>query len=115
MEKFKDSIIKNYRGILLIIFSAFTTSIGQLCWKISMGEINIYLLIGFALYGFGGFIMIAAFKFGSLSVIHPFMCSSYLFAYIWGYMILGEALSPMKIIGGIILIIGVMLIGGGDV
>ncbi len=114
MEKFKDSIIKNYKGILLIIFSALTTSIGQLCWKLSMGEINIYLVIGFALYGFGGFIMIASFKFGSLSVIHPFMCSSYIFEYIWGYMILGEDLSPAKVIGGIILIIGVMLIGGGD-
>ncbi len=114
MNKFKISILKNYKGIILIIFSALTTSIAQLCWKLSLGEINIYLIIGFLLYGFGGFIMIAAFKFGSLSVIHPFLCSSYIFAYIWGYWILGETLSPMKIIGAIILIVGVMLIGGGD-
>ncbi|MFV0520411.1 MAG: EamA family transporter [Lachnospirales bacterium] len=114
MNSFKNSIKKNYNGILLIILSAILTSIGQLCWKLSVGEINMYFIVGFALYGLGAIIMIIAFKFGSLSVIHPFMCSSYIFAFIWGYLILGESISMMKIVGAMVLILGVLLIGGGD-
>ncbi len=114
MNSFKNSIIKNYKGILLIIFSALLTSFGQLCWKLSSSEINLYLLIGFALYGLGAIVMIIAFKFGSLSVVHPFMCSGYIFAFIWGYLILGEGISLVKIIGAVILVFGVILIGGGD-
>ncbi len=114
MDSFKNSIMKNYKGILLIVFSAVLTSFGQLCWKLSSGEINIYFIVGFALYGLGALVMIVAFKFGSLSVIHPFMCSSYIFAFLWGYLILDESISMLKIIGAIVLIAGVMFIGGGD-
>lgn len=114
MDNFKNSLLKNYKGILLILISAFLTSIGQLFWKLSNGEINLYFVFGFALYGLGAIIMIFAFKFGSLSVIHPFMCSSYIFAFIWGYIILEENINFIKILGVTILIIGVILIGGGD-
>lgn len=99
-------------GIALIILSAVCTSFGQFFWKISSTDI-LYLLVGFFLYGIGAVLMIVALKFGQLSVIQPLMCVSYVFALIIGYVFLGELVSPMELIGIIVIIVGVIFIARG--
>jgi len=58
--------------------------------------------------------MILSYKHGSLSVLHPMMSMSYVFAFIIGYFILNETIQIGKIIGLILIILGCFLIGGGD-
>ncbi|WP_297712689.1 EamA family transporter [Clostridium sp.] len=114
MEKVILSLKKNKIGILIMIVSAICTAFGQYFWKISEGNIIKDLVIGFFLYGIGAIIMIIAFKFGSLSVLHPMMSIGYIVALFIGYFLLGEYITVMKVVGIIFILIGVTLIGVGD-
>ena len=82
-------------------------------WKLSSRGLQ-YLIIGFILYGVGALIMLIAYKYGSLSVLQPCLSLNYALSIFLGVWVLGESLSLMKIIGIIIIIIGVIMIGGGD-
>lgn len=115
MKGFIMSFKKNYKGIILISIAALFTSVGQLLWKISNGQINAFMVSGFLCYGLGAVLMIIAFRFGSLSVLHPILSLSYIFAIVLGAIFLGEYLKTMQVMAIIIIIVGVTLIGGGDV
>ena len=106
---------KNIKGIILMIMAAFLTSIGQLFWKLSQGNNLKWLIIGFSCYGIGAVLMIVAFRFGSLSVLHPLMSTGYIFAIFFGTLILHEKISLIQYVAILIIIIGITLIGGGDV
>ncbi len=85
MNKILISLKKNSKGILIMVAASFFTAFGQLMWKLSQLDNNLYLLaLGFLLYGLGAITMIIAFRFGSYSVIHPIMCTSYIFAIFFG-------------------------------
>ncbi|WP_133015267.1 EamA family transporter [Clostridium cuniculi] len=114
MEKLLESLRKNKIGIIMIITSAVITAFGQYFWKISEGSKIIELLIGFSLYGIGAILMIIAFKFGSLSVLHPMMSIGYVVALFIGYFLLGENITIFKVIAIIFILIGVILMGVGD-
>ena len=114
INEFSQSIKKNIKGILLIIIAAMLTSVGQLFWKLSHGSDVKLMLIGFVCYGLGAVLMILAFRFGSLSVLHPFMSVGYIFALILGQTQLTETVSLTKYVAVGIIMVGVTLIGGGD-
>lgn len=114
MDKIIESFVKNKKGIFIMMFAALMTAIGQLFWKLSSSE-NIYFLgLGFIFYGIGAILMIIAFKFGKYSVIHPMMCTGYIFAIILGTLVLKEKISMNQMLGISSMIFGVILIGGGD-
>lgn len=114
-NKFMDSIKKNYIGILIILFASLLTATGQMFWKMSKASDLELVIAGFALYGIGAVLMVMAFRFGSLSVIHPMLSFGYVFAVFFGIFFLGEHLSFVQIAGIATIISGVILIGGGDV
>lgn len=109
-----ESLKKNKKGILLIILSSIFVCFGQLLWKLSNTQGMIYLLGGFILYGIGALVMIIAYRFGSLSVLQPMLSLNYIFTIIFAKTILNESLTLIKIIAILIIILGVVLIGGGD-
>jgi len=113
--EFSQSIKKNIKGIVLIVIAAMLTSVGQLFWKYSKGIYIKFVIIGFICYGLGAVLMILAFRFGSLSVLHPFMSVGYIFAIVLGQTQLHENISVTKYVAVGIIIFGVTLIGGGDV
>lgn len=115
MNNFVLSIKKNYKGIILIIFASLLTAYGQMLWKISNGRELKFIISGFLLYGVGAVLMIIAYRYGSLSVLHPMMSFGYIFVMILGTTILKESVTPMHLIATFIIICGVALIGGGDV
>ncbi len=115
INEFSQSIKKNLKGIILIIIAAMLTSVGQLFWKLSDGNDIKLVFFGFVCYGFGAVLMIIAFRFGSLSVLHPLMSIGYVFAIILGTTLLHENISIMQYFAIAIIMIGVTLIGGGDV
>lgn len=116
MKSFINSFKQNKIGIMLIIITSVLTSIGQLFWKLGqdggMGFTGI--LIGFVFYGVGTILMIVAFRYGSFSVLHPFLACGYIFALIWSKLFLHEVITGSQIIGILLIIAAVVLIGGGD-
>lgn len=109
-----ESFKKNKYGIILMILSSICVCIGQLWWKISVSNGIILLMFGFICYGIGAIIMIIAYKFGSLSVLQPMLSLNYVMSIILAYTVLNEQITLIKIIGVLTIIIGVLLIGGGD-
>ena len=113
-NRFADSFVNNWKGILLMSFSALAVAVGQLLWKKSAGTNIVLLVAGFSLYGLGALMMVLAFKFGKLSVVHPVLSLSYVFGIFFGYFFLGEILRPLQLVAIAMIMIGVAFIGGGD-
>lgn len=116
MKTFIHSFNQNKIGILLIIITSVLTSIGQLFWKLGQdGGMGLFgILVGFVFYGIGTILMILAFRYGSFSVLHPFLACGYIFALIWSKLFLQEVITPSQIFGVLLIIVAVVLIGGSD-
>jgi drug/metabolite transporter (DMT)-like permease len=114
MNNFIESLQKNKIGILFILLASISTASGQMFWKLSAGAINLYLLLGFFFYFIGAVLMVVAFRFGSLSVLHPLLSIGYVFAIFFGIAFLHEPVTLMHLAGTVFIIIGAILIGGGD-
>ena len=108
-----NTIKKNGKGIFLMILSGFMLASGQLIWKV-FGFNTLDLSLGFVCYGMGAVCMIIAYRYGELSMLHPLMSFSYIFAIIYGFFYLGEPITIIKIIGLSIIIFGVGLIGADN-
>jgi len=114
MSSFIQSLQKNKIGILLILIASTSTAGGQMFWKLSGGQLNGDLLLGFSLYFVGAVLMIIAFRFGSLSVLHPLLSVGYVFALLLGGAFLHEKVTILNIVGTLLIASGAILIGGGD-
>lgn len=108
------SLKKNKTGILLMLIAALFTSSGQYFWKVSNMHSILFVLIGFLFYSIGAVGMIIAFKYGSFSVIHPMMSMSYIFILLIGYYFLNEIINIEKVLGLVLIMLGVVLVGVGD-
>ncbi|MFS0724566.1 EamA family transporter [Paenibacillus sp. 1P07SE] len=83
---------RRHAGKALMVLAAFLTATGQLFWK--WGHHNLfYMGAGFVCYGAGAVCMIKAYASEQLSVAYPLMCLSYVFALIYGDLLLGEELT----------------------
>ena len=108
-----ESFKKNRKGIVLMLFSSLCVCIGQLLWKLANNGSVIMLLLGFAFYGIGALVMIVAYKFGELSVLQPMLSLNYVISIILAAAVLKEQITLLKIVGVLIIILGVLLIAGG--
>lgn len=85
-------------------------------WKLAgqqtgMQEKAIFYLLGFALYGIGALLMIVAFRFGELSVLHPMLSIGFILSIFLGAVVLGEAITVKKIAGIMFIIVGMFFLG----
>lgn len=108
---------KIFVGILLVLLSAFCSSVGQLIWKI-MPSFDLPVLfsyvLGLALYGIGALLLIVAFRFGEMSILHPMLSFGFVFAIIWSKIFLTEDLTVQKLIGTALIIAGVIVLAIGN-
>ena len=58
--------------------------------------------------------MIIAYKFGKLSVLQPILSLNYVLSIILAATVLKEEITILKCIGVLVIIIGVIMIAGGD-
>ncbi|MCR3760935.1 EamA family transporter [Clostridium felsineum] len=114
MNSIISSYKKNQKGIILILLASICTTVGQYMWKLSAMHNIPYILIGFLFYAVGAVGMIIALKYGSFSVIHPMMSMGYVFTIIVSYLLLKESIGVEKIIGVMLIMLGVAFIGIGD-
>ena len=114
MQKIKQSLYNNRKGILLMLISSICVCIGQLLWKLSTDGNFMFLCIGFLFYGIGALVMLVAYKFGSLSVLQPMLSLNYVITIVLSVFVLKEDMSILRVIGVLVIMVGVVLIGGGD-
>lgn len=108
---------KLFIGILIVLLSAFCSSLGQLIWKLMpFGSLSVVFnyAFGLALYGLGALLLIIAFKFGEMSILHPMLSFGFVFAIIWSKLFLTEDISVQKIIGTALIIAGVIVLAIGN-
>ncbi len=97
-----------------MLVSSICACVGQLFWKLS-AEMGIpIMLLGFCFYGVGALIMLAAYKFGKLSVLQPMLSLNYVLSIVLGTVVLKEQMTLIKCVGILIIITGVVLIVRGD-
>ena len=110
----KDSFKKNKIGIILMIFSSICVCVGQLLWKLSTIKGILVMFLGFVFYGIGAMVMIIAYRFGKVSVLQPVLSLNYVLSLVLAVFILKEEVTLIKCIGALVIILGVILIAGGD-
>ena len=113
-----QSLRRSKKGILLMLCSSLLVALGQMCWKLFQGmgfstPGAATLLLGFILYSAGAVVMICAFRFGELSVLHPFLSASYVFAVIIGFFVLHETITVLKLCSIAVICLGLVLLGIG--
>ena len=104
-------------SIFLMLLCAACLCFGQLVWKLMPGYSLVYLLGGFTIYSIGAISMILAYRLGELSVLQPINSMSYVFALLIAAFVLHEKVSPVNIVGVVLIVSGVFVIGvkNGDI
>lgn len=97
-----------------MLVSSLCVCIGQLLWKMSADMGIVVMLAGFLFYGIGALVMIVAYRFGKLSVLQPMLSLNYVLSIILAALVLKESITVLKCIGVMVIIVGVVLIAGGD-
>lgn len=70
--------------------------------------------MGLGFYGLGAICMLYAYKFGKLSVLQPVLSMNYIFSLFLGALVLKERISLTKVIGVMVVMVGVIVIAMGD-
>jgi len=113
-------------AIALVILTTVLTSAGQVLYKLGtnkavelsatpglMEYLNVFLITGLIVYGFGAVILIVALKYGELSVLYPIIATSYIWVSFLSMFFFQELMNASKWIGVLIIVVGVSLIGYG--
>jgi undecaprenyl phosphate-alpha-L-ara4N flippase subunit ArnE len=113
----------NKKAVILAIVCTIFTSAGQILWKKGIAGIaadnllsllNWPFILGFVAYGLGAALMLLAFKYGDLSLVYPFIATSYVWVLLLSWHIFGEMMNTWKWSGVMIIIISVSLLGYGS-
>jgi uncharacterized membrane protein len=112
--------------ILIILIGILFASLGQVFWKIGMNAVgsintftvsdivlifsNLYIIIGLVMYGLGTLFWLIALSQKDLSYVYPFISLTFLIVLFLSYFILKEEIGAARIIGTIIIVIGLMII-----
>lgn len=102
--------------IVLLVISTLLGSFGQLLFKIGVdssgiGAVLFFVIGGLLSYGFATLIYLYILGRKSLSWTYGFVGFSYIFTTILAFFVLGEAVSPARWIGVIVIAIGTAVIG----
>lgn len=105
--------------IALVLITAFLAAVGQLLFKWGAASIssdfwswllNWPLIAGLALHGVGFVLLVVALKHGNLSILYPFLATSYIWVSLLSVRFLGEPFSTVQWIGVAFIIGGISLI-----
>lgn len=109
--------------VLLTIFNSVLMVTGQTLWKLgatgkeihSLGQLlrlflSPYVLGGLMVYAFASVLWIYILNKGELSYVYPIQSTAFIFALIIGTTIFKEHLTPSKIIGVLVICLGVIII-----
>jgi uncharacterized membrane protein len=102
-------------GIVLILIAAALSSFGQLAWKFGAEgtgtQAIILYIVGFLAAGAGMFFMMAAFRYGEVSILQPMMSLGFALSILLGALFLNEMITWYKLIGTGLIIVGSIVLG----
>lgn len=109
------------RNTFLILFLNISLLvIGQCIWKMGISKIDkftlinlafsAYIWLGVILYGLATILWLKVLSFLPLSIAYPIQSLAYVLGMIAAYYVFGEAITVSKIVGSILIIIGVCVI-----
>ena len=111
-------------SIILVLFSSFIGSFGAVYLKIGAEHmkpgvtgifLNYRLGFGIALYLFSSIFFVMGVAQGELTILYPMVSLGYLWAVLWAYIFFKEPFGKSKILGLVLIIVGVACINLGNV
>ena len=79
-----------------------------IAWKILT---NFHLLGGLSCYGISTILLVLALRYGELSVLYPIIALTYVWVAVLSVGLLGETLNVFKLLGLVLIVIGVAVLG----
>jgi len=112
-------------AIFFVLLSTIIISVAQVFYKfasqnlnssslISSLLLNPYLFIGLAFYGIAALLLIFSLKNGEVSTIYPMIAASYLWVFILSNYFFDEAITPIKLAGVGVIILGITVLGASS-
>lgn len=86
----------------------------SLSWSVQGTVMNVPLMAGYALYGLGAVVMIAALKGGEVTVLYPLVASSYIWVLLLSNHYFGEVINAWKLMGIAVIVLGIGCISWGS-
>ena len=123
---------KVMKDFLLLFFNVLLTVMGQILFKHGMNTIgrinslrdatgklvqaflNPYILSGIAIYGFTTLVWLIILSRVKLSIAYPMLSSGYVLSILFSWMLFKESIPKIRIIGALIICIGVYLVAQGE-
>jgi len=111
-------------SIILVLFSSFIGSFGAVYLKLGAeymkpgvtGILTNYRLgFGIALYLFSSIFFVMGVAQGELTILYPMVSLGYLWAVVWAWIFFKEPFGKSKILGLVLIIVGVACINLGNV
>lgn len=111
--------MKKLNALTLMILVTILVSIGQMLWKLGAENLtisiqgtllNLPLITGLIIYGLGLLVLMVALKKGDVSSLYPIMALSYVWVSAISYFYFEETFNTMKILGVIVIIVGVAIL-----
>jgi len=105
--------------IILVLICAILGASGQIFFKLASKDVSVNIfdwitnykfIIGATLYALSAVLFVVALKFGELSILYPIIATSYIWVTIFAIFILGESFSITKVIGTILILLGIAVI-----
>lgn len=117
-------------GFLLILCSVALSAAGQTCFKSGVDRVQFaegagalaksaalvlspWVLGGLAFYGVGTVLWLFALKRMDLSLAYPFVALSFIMVAASGVLVLGETLSPARVLGMALIVSGLCVMAFG--
>jgi len=110
-------------AIVLVLFITALTSSAQLLYKMGADRLsfdllmllsNWPLLLGMLIYGIGAVLLIIALKHGEVTILYPVIATSYIWVTLFSWILFGESISYLKLIGIISIVVGIVFISFGS-
>jgi len=110
-------------AIVLVLFITALTSSAQLLYKMGADRLsfdllmllsNWPLLLGMLIYGIGAVLLIIALKHGEVTILYPVIATSYIWVTLFSWLLFGESISYLKLIGIISIVVGIVFISFGS-
>jgi uncharacterized membrane protein len=115
--------------IFVILIGILFASLGQVFWKIGMNAVgsintftysdivsifsNLYIILGLLVYGLATIFWLIALSQKDLSYVYPFISLTFIIVLFLSYFVLKEQVSTARIVGTLIIIIGLMVVVRG--
>jgi drug/metabolite transporter (DMT)-like permease len=115
--------VKNIAAIIWISTGSFIGSFGALFLKIGAGHLsgglkslltNWRLALGVVLYLLSSVFYVIGVSKGDLSALYPMVSIGSIWTLLWSKMVLGESITPTKILAVAIILAGCFVLGVGS-